>query len=292
MKLVTYEADGGARIGALVEGGVVDLGEVAPDMLSLIERGEAGLAQARAAVEAANDVQPMERVRLLAPIPRPRKNIVCLGMNYAAHAYESCRAKGLPEKLPEHPVFFTKSPTTVIGHAGEIPHDPAVSSQLDWEVELGFVLGRTGKDIPREDALGYIFGYTVINDISARDLQNRHQQFFKGKSLDGTCPMGPCIVTADELPDAGDLSLTLRLNGRTMQDSRTRDLVFDIPTIVAVLSRGQTVEAGDVISTGTPSGVGMGLDPQRWLQPGDVLEAEIERIGVLRNTVVAARSRE
>jgi 2-keto-4-pentenoate hydratase/2-oxohepta-3-ene-1,7-dioic acid hydratase in catechol pathway len=288
MKLVTYEADGGARIGALVQGGVVDLGMIAPDMLSLIDRGEAGLAQARSAVEAAGDVLPMERVRLLAPIPRPRKNIVCLGMNYAAHAYESCRAKGLPEKLPEHPVFFTKSPTTVIGPGAAIPHDPTVTAQLDWEVELGFVLGRTGKNIPKEDALGYIFGYTVINDISARDLQGRHQQFFKGKSLDGTCPMGPCIVTADELPDAGDLALSLRLNGKTMQDSRTRDLVFDIPTIVAALSRGQTVEAGDVVSTGTPSGVGMGLDPQTWLKAGDVLEAEIERIGVLRNTVAAA----
>jgi 2-keto-4-pentenoate hydratase/2-oxohepta-3-ene-1,7-dioic acid hydratase in catechol pathway len=288
MKLVTYEADGGARIGALVQGGVVDLGMIAPDMLSLIDRGEAGLAQARSAVEAAGDVLPMERVRLLAPIPRPRKNIVCLGMNYAAHAYESCRAKGLPEKLPEHPVFFTKSPTTVIGPGAAIPHDPTVTAQLDWEVELGFVLGRTGKNIPKEDALGYIFGYTVINDISARDLQGRHQQFFKGKSLDGTCPMGPCIVTADELPDAGDLALSLRLNGKTMQDSRTRDLVFDIPTIVAALSRGQTVEAGDVVSTGTPSGVAMGLDPQTWLKAGDVLEAEIERIGVLRNTVAAA----
>ncbi len=288
MKLVTYEADGGARIGALAEGGVVDLGTVAPDMLSLIDRGEAGLAQARAVVEAANDVLPIENVRLLAPIPRPRKNIVCLGMNYAAHAYESCRAKGLPEKLPEHPVFFTKSPTTVIGPGAEIPHDAAVTAKLDWEVELGFVLGRTGKNIRQEDALGYIFGYTVINDISARDLQSRHQQFFKGKSLDGTCPMGPCIVTADELPDGGDLALTLRLNGQTMQDSRTRDLVFDIPTIIAELSRGQTVEAGDVVSTGTPSGVGMGLEPQVWLKPGDVLEAEIERIGVLRNTVVAA----
>jgi len=288
MKLVTYDANGGARIGALVQDGVVDLGTVAPDMLSLIERGQAGLDEARAAIDAAQNIVPMDRVRLLAPIPRPRKNIVCLGMNYAAHAYESCRAKGLPEKLPEHPVFFTKSPTTVIGPDAEIPLDPAVTTQLDWEVELGFVLGRTGKNIAKEDALAHIFGYTVINDISARDLQSRHQQFFKGKSLDGTCPMGPCIVTADELPDAGDVALSLRLNGRTMQDSRTRDLVFDIPTIIAVLSRGQTVEAGDVVSTGTPSGVGMGWNPQTWLKPGDVLEAEIERIGVLRNTVAAA----
>jgi 2-keto-4-pentenoate hydratase/2-oxohepta-3-ene-1,7-dioic acid hydratase in catechol pathway len=287
MKLVTYEMEGAARIGALVEGGVVELSAVAPDMLSLIERGEAGLADARAAVEQGSPVA-MDRVRLLAPIPRPRKNIVCLGMNYAAHAYESCRARGLPEKLPEHPVFFTKSPTSVNRPDGEIPLDAGLTTQLDWEVELGFVLGRTGKNVSRGDALGYVFGYTVINDISARDLQNRHQQFFKGKSLDGSCPMGPCIVTADELPDAGDLALTLRVNGQTMQDSRTRDLIFDIPAIIEVLSRGQTVEAGDIVSTGTPSGVGMGLDPQRWLQPGDVVEAEIERIGVLRNTVAAA----
>ena len=287
MKLVTYEMENATRIGALVDGGVVDLGAVAPDMLSLIERGEAGLAEARAAVEQGTPVA-MDRVRLLAPIPRPRKNIVCLGMNYAAHAYESCRARGLPEKLPEHPVFFTKSPTSVNRPDGEIPLDAELTQQLDWEVELGVVLGRTGKNISRDDALAHVFGYTVINDISARDLQNRHQQFFKGKSLDGSCPMGPCIVTADELPDAGDLALALRVNGETMQDSRTRDLVFDIPTIIEVLSRGQTVEAGDVISTGTPSGVGMGFDPQRWLQPGDVVEAEIERIGVLRNTVVAA----
>ena len=287
MKLVTYETDGGARPGALVDGGVVDLGAVAPDMLSLIDPGDAGLAEARAAVEA-GEVIPMERVRVLAPIPRPRKNIVCLGMNYAAHAYESCRARGLPEKLPEYPVFFTKSPTSVNRPDGEIPLDSELTKQLDWEVELGVILGRTGKNIAAADALGYVFGYTVINDISARDLQNRHQQFFKGKSLDGTCPMGPCIVTADELPDAGDLTLTLKLNGKTMQDSRTRDLIFDIPAVIAALSRGQTVEAGDVISTGTPSGVGMGLDPQVWLKPGDVLEAEIEGIGVLRNTVVAA----
>ncbi len=287
MKLVTYETEGAQRIGALVEGGVVDLGDVAPDMLSLIERGEAGLAEARAAVEQGTPL-PLDGVRLLAPIPRPRKNIVCLGMNYAAHAYESCRARGLPDKLPEHPVFFTKSPTSVNRPDGEIPLHAGLTQQLDWEVELGVVLGRTGTNISRDDAPGYVFGYTVINDISARDLQNRHQQFFKGKSLDGSCPMGPCIVTADELPDAGDLALSLRVNGETMQDSRTRDLVFGIPAIIEVLSAGQTVEAGDIISTGTPSGVGMGLEPQRWLRAGDVVEAEIERIGVLRNTVAAA----
>lgn len=206
-------------------------------------------------------------------------------MNYVEHAYESCRARGLPPTLPEYPVFFTKAPTTVNRPEGTIPFDPALTAQLDWEVELAFVIGRTGKNIPAGDALEYVFGYTIINDISARDLQQQHQQFYKGKSLDGTCPVGPCIVTADELPDAGNLALSLRLNGRTMQNSRTSELIFDIPTIIATLSRGQTVEAGDIVSTGTPSGVGMGMQPQLWLKPGDVLEAEIERIGVLRNTV-------
>jgi len=288
MKLVTYDAGQGPRLGALAGGGIVELSGIAPDMLSLIDGGAAALDAARAALSAAAGVVPHESARLLAPIPRPRKNIVCLGMNYAAHAIESLRAKGLPEELPEHPVFFTKAPTTVIGPDAEVPPHAAVTRKLDWEVELGVVLGRTGRDIPREEAMGYVFGYTIINDLSARDLQARHQQFFKGKSLDGTCPMGPCIVTADELPGAGDLALTLRLNGRTMQDSRTRDLIFDIPAIIAELSRGQTVEAGDVISTGTPSGVGMGMDPQLWLKAGDVMEAEIEGIGVLRNRVAPA----
>lgn len=288
MKLVTFETDGQERPGALMDDEVVDLSSVAPDMLALIGRGPEGLDRAREAAAARTRVLPLAEVGLQAPIPRPRKNIVCLGMNYAEHAYESRRARGLPPELPEHPVFFTKAPTSVNRPDGVIPFDPAITTQLDWEVELGFVLGRTGKDIPAEDALGYIFGYTVINDISARDLQSRHQQFYKGKSLDGTCPMGPCIVTADELPDASDLALRLRVNGKTMQDSRTRDLIFGIPEIIATLARGQTIEAGDIISTGTPSGVGMGLEPPTWLQPGDQIEAEIEGIGVLRNTVARA----
>lgn len=285
MKLATYEAGGEQRLGAVVGDEIVDLSGVAADMLTLIGKGQAGLEQAQAAVTARAAVTALADVRLLAPIPRPQKNIVCLGMNYVAHAYESCRARGLPEVLPPHPVMFTKAPTAVIGPDAAVPYDAALTEQLDWEVELAFIVGRTGKDIAAADALGYIFGYTVLNDVSARDLQNQHQQFFKGKSLDGTAPLGPWIVTADELPAAGDLALKLRVNGETMQDSRTSDLIFDIPTIIATLSRGQTIEAGDIVSTGTPSGVGLGFTPPRWLKPGDVMEAEIEGIGVLRNTV-------
>lgn len=288
MRLVTF-AERGVMIGALRDTDVVMLDSVAPDMQTLIEMGPSGLKRAAQIVQEAlpHNIRSLDQVRLLAPIPRPRKNIVCLGMNYAEHARESMRAKGLPETLPEHPVFFTKAVTTVNDPDGGIPLDPNVTQQLDWEVELAFIIGVGGKNIKREDAMRHVWGYTIINDISARDLQTRHQQFFKGKSLDGSCPMGPCILTADEVPDPRELGLRLRVNGETRQDSSVADLIFDIPTIIEVLSLGQTLEPGDIIATGTPSGVGMGMQPQQWLQVGDVIEAEIDRIGVLRNTVVA-----
>jgi 2-keto-4-pentenoate hydratase/2-oxohepta-3-ene-1,7-dioic acid hydratase in catechol pathway len=285
MRLVTYRAGSTTRIGAVQEDRIIDLSVVAPDMLSLIDLGSAGLEQARAAVAAATTTLPLSQVTLLAPIPRPRKNIVCLGMNYALHAYESARARGNPEVLPEYPVFFTKAPTSVVGHEGTVPLHESVTSQLDWEVELGFVIGHTAREVEESAALGYVFGYTVINDVSARDLQNRHQQFFRAKSLDGCGPMGPWIVTADEVPDPHALGIRLRVNGETMQESHTGDQIFKIPTVISVLSHGMTVEAGDVFATGTPAGVGMGRKPQVWLKDGDVMEAEIDGIGILRNTV-------
>jgi 2-keto-4-pentenoate hydratase/2-oxohepta-3-ene-1,7-dioic acid hydratase in catechol pathway len=288
MRLVTYHDGSGAHLGALRGEEVVALDAVAPSMLALIDGGPELLQQARAALESAAATTPLSAVRLLAPIPRPRQNIVCLGMNYVAHAIESDRARGREPKLPEHPVFFTKAVTTVCGPDDEIPLDPRVTAQLDYEVELAYIVGRGGKNIAREDALGHIFGYTIINDVSARDLQNQHMQFFKGKSLDRTCPIGPYIVTADEIPDPSALGLRLRLNGETRQDSSVSDLIFDIPTTLAVLSLGQTVEPGTIVSTGTPSGVGMGRNPPEYMRAGDVMEAEVDRIGVLRNRVVAA----
>lgn len=288
MRLVTYKDEGGVHLGALRDDSVVSLDHVAPDMLTLIDGGDAALKQARAAVERAESTRPLSEVQLLAPIPRPRQNIVCLGMNYAEHARESMRAKGLPETLPPHPVFFTKAVTTVCGPDDDIPLDPKVTSQLDYEVELAYIIGRSGKNISRDDAMNYVFGYTIVNDVSARDLQNQHQQFFKGKSLDRSCPLGPCIVTADEIPDPGKLGLRLRLNGETRQDSSVGDLIFDIPTTIEVLSLGATIEPGTIVSTGTPSGVGMGLTPPTYMKPGDVMEAEIDQIGVLRNKVVEA----
>jgi 2-keto-4-pentenoate hydratase/2-oxohepta-3-ene-1,7-dioic acid hydratase in catechol pathway len=285
MRLVTYRDGGDARVGAIHGDRVIDLSGLAPDMQSLIEQGETGTERARAAVEAATSSQPLTAVTLLAPLPRPRKNIVCLGMNYALHAYESARARGNPEVLPEYPVFFTKAPTSVIGPDAVVPLHQAETSQLDWEVELAFIMGRTARDVRESEALDYVFGYTVLNDVSARELQSQHQQFFRAKSLDGCGPLGPWIVTADEIPDPHALGLRLRVNGETMQESSTGDQIFKIPTIIAVLSHGMTLEAGDIISTGTPAGVGMGRHPQVWLKDGDVMEAEVDGIGVLRNTV-------
>ncbi len=288
MRLVTYRDQGVIRLGALRGDSVVALDSVAPDMLSLIDMGEEGLAKAQAVLESATSSRPLAEVQLLAPIPRPRQNVICLGMNYVAHAIEGDRARGREPKLPEFPVFFSKVPGAVCGQDDEIPLDSNVTRELDYEVELAFIIGRGGKNISRADALGHIFGYTIINDISARDLQSRHQQFFKGKSLDRSCPMGPCIVTADEIPDPATLGLRLRLNGETRQDSHVGDLIFDIPTCIEFLSLGQTVEVGTVISTGTPAGVGLGRIPPEYMKPGDVVEAEIDGIGVLRNRIVAA----
>ncbi|HVC79149.1 MAG TPA: fumarylacetoacetate hydrolase family protein [Chloroflexota bacterium] len=285
MRLVTYRDGDDARIGAIHGDRVIDLSDQAPDMQSLIEQGDPGTRRARAAVEAAASSRPLSEVSLLAPIPRPRKNIVCLGMNYAAHAYESARARGNPEVLPEYPVFFTKAPTSVIGPDAVVPLHQDETSQLDWEVELAFIIGRKARNVSESDALDYVFGYTVLNDVSARELQSQHQQFFRAKSLDGCGPLGPWIVTADEIPDPHALNLRLRVNGETMQDSSTGDQIFKIPAIISVLSHGMTLEAGDIISTGTPAGVGMGRHPQLWLKDGDVMEAEVEGIGVLRNPV-------
>lgn len=286
MKLVTFQDAQGIHVGALRGENVVSLDEIAPNMLAFIESGAEALEHARAVIERGDHTQTLRAVKLRAPIPRPRQNVICVGMNYVAHAIESDRARGREPKLPEVPVFFTKAATTVCGPEDVIPLDPRATKQLDYEVELAFVFGRAAKDISADDALNYVFGYTIVNDISARDLQNRHQQFFKGKSLDNSCPMGPCIVTVDEIPDPGKLHITLRVNGETRQDSNTGDLIFNIPKLIEYLTVGFTVEAGTIVSTGTPSGVGMGKTPPAWLNAGDVIEAEVEKIGVLRNTVI------
>lgn len=255
------------------------------DMLTLIDSGM-DLTTAAAGFTPVMQVNAAE-ITVLAPIPRPRKNVMCLGLNYLEHAQETANQVGRTGKAPQYPIVFTKCPTSVTGHEAVIPFDPDTCSQLDWEAELGVVLGKGGKKISRATALEHVFGYTVINDVSARDIQLNHKQYFLGKSIDGGCPMGPYIITKDEIADPQNLNIGCRVNGVTKQSSNTRHMIFDIATIIEWLSRGMTLEAGDVIATGTPSGVGFVREPPEYLVPGDVVECEVESVGVLRNTIGA-----
>jgi 2-keto-4-pentenoate hydratase/2-oxohepta-3-ene-1,7-dioic acid hydratase in catechol pathway len=232
---------------------------------------------------------PSSAIEFLAPLPRPRRNLFCVGKNYQEHArefsasgFDASAAKG--EDIPEHPIFFTKAPGSVIGPGVPIDAHRDLTHQLDYEAELAVVIGRGGRNIRKDRALHHVWGYTIVNDVTARDLQRKHRQWFIGKSLDGFCPMGPCIVTADEI-DAANLAVRCWVNGELRQSARTSDLIFDIPTLIETLSAGITLEPGDVIATGTPAGVGIGFDPPRFLQPGDVVKIEIERIGILENRV-------
>lgn len=286
MKLVTYHHNGRMSIGAVQGENIIDLSAVATSMLHLVEAGAEGLAQAQGYIGTAQQLIPLESVSLQAPIPRPTRNVMCLGLNYADHAEETYATQGRQTQLPEFPIVFTKATTAVNGPYDDIPFDAAVSEKIDWEVELGVIIGRYGRNIPRQQAMDYVFGYTVINDVTARDLQRQHRQYFKGKSLDGFCPMGPWIVTADAL-DPGQLRLTSRVNSVTKQDSSTQHMLFAIPDIIAHLSRGMTLLPGDIIATGTPSGVGFARQPPEFLKPGDVVECEVENVGVIKNRIVA-----
>jgi 2-keto-4-pentenoate hydratase/2-oxohepta-3-ene-1,7-dioic acid hydratase in catechol pathway len=251
-------------------------------MLDLIAAGQDTLADLNALHRTA---VALAGAQLLAPIPNPRRNIFCVGLNYAEHAKESAEARGREAKIPKVPVFFTKATHAVNGPYGDIPFDPAVSTQIDWEAELGVVIGRRGKNISQAEAMNYVFGYTVINDVSARDLQAAHSQFFKGKSLDGACPMGPWILTADEVADPHALGIRCRVNGVIKQEAVTSQMIFKIPALIESLSLGMTLEPGDVIATGTPSGVGFARTPPEFLKPGDVVECEVDGVGLIRNRV-------
>jgi len=292
MRLVSCEYGGQAHLGAVLGEAVVLPGLAGAElngMLALIEAGPAGWRAYAAEIEQcpANCRVPLREVRLCAPIPRPRKNVMCLGLNYADHAAESLAAHGRLPELPVHPVVFTKAVTSVTAHGAAITVDAALTTQLDWEVELAVIIGRGGRGIAAEHALEHVFGYTVLNDLSARDLQFRHKQYFLGKSLDGACPMGPWIVTADEIADPQRLDLRCWVNGVLKQSSNTRHQIFSIAETIAVLSRGMMLEPGDIIATGTPAGVGFARTPPEFLRPGDVVECEVEKIGRLRNRITA-----
>jgi 2-keto-4-pentenoate hydratase/2-oxohepta-3-ene-1,7-dioic acid hydratase in catechol pathway len=228
-------------------------------------------------------------VRLEAPIREPR-NILCVGKNYREHAREFTQsgfdssAKNIAESVPTAPIIFTKSPGSVIGDGESIRYPQGVSNCVDYEAELGVIIGKRGRAISRESAYDYVWGYTIVNDMTARDLQSRHKQWFLGKSLDTFCPMGPWIVTSDEL-DPTNVDIRSLVNGELRQNGNTRDLIFDIPCLIETLSAGMTLEPGDVIATGTPAGVGIGFNPPKYLFPGDEIVVEVSGIGRLTNRI-------
>lgn len=284
MRLLMYRTESGPRLGALRGEDVIDLevfartlGQNVPaDMLGLIDLGEDGLSRVRPL---------LSRPDSDASNPS-RGNVIAIGRNYLDHAQESARVRG--EEVTR-PTVFTKAHTSITGPNSEILIDGNITSQVDWEAELGVIIGRRVINIPRHLALDYVFGYTVLNDVSARDVQfDWGGQFFKGKSLDGFCPIGPWIVTRDEVPDPQNLHIHLRINGETKQDANTRDMIFPVDELIAELSAGMTLVPGNLIATGTPEGVGMARVPPEFLKPGDLMETEIEGIGTLRNRFVSA----
>jgi len=227
---------------------------------------------------------PLADVRLAAPV-RPHKNIFCVGRNYLEHAKEGARALGRELKLPDVPTFFSKAPTAIADPDARLRFSAAISREYDWEGELAVVIGKRIVNATEENAMEAVFGYTCLNDITARDLQRAHLQWLKGKSLDGSCPIGPWIVDSAEIPDPHRLQLSLRVNGAKKQEANTAQMIFRIPRLVAELSRGLTLEPGDVIATGTPDGVGFARTPPEFFQHGDVVEVSIQKIGTLRNAV-------
>jgi 2-keto-4-pentenoate hydratase/2-oxohepta-3-ene-1,7-dioic acid hydratase in catechol pathway len=282
MRFVTFRAADGRTAPGAIEGGSIR--PISTDTL----RDYIALApHERIARHASEDFVPLAAVSLEAPV-RPARNVFCVGRNYLEHAKEGARASGRELKLPSVPTFFTKAPTAIVGPDATLRLEASVSNEYDFEAELAVVIGATCKDVSEADALDVVFGYTALNDVTARDLQRAHGQWFKGKSLDDACPIGPWIVSAEELGDAQLLDIALRRNGEQKQRSNTSHMIFPIRRLIAELSKGMTLLPGDVIATGTPEGVGFARNPPEFLADGDALEVEIEKIGVLRNRVAIA----
>ena len=288
MKFITFSRGGKPAPGVWLGGGrIADLSGVAGSMVELIAGGPEALAAARRVTNDTDASLSADEVALEAPIPWPRKNVFCVGRNYVDHVAEGARAMGTETKLPIVPQFFTKAPTAVNAPGAPVRLDNSLTKLLDYEVELAVVIGKAGRDIPAERAYEHVFGYTIANDVTARDLQRRHDQWFKGKSLDTTLPLGPWIVDAEEIGDPTTLELSLTVNGEERQRAKASQMIFDIPAIIASLSAGMTLEPGDVIATGTPSGVGFAMDPPQGLKDGDVVVARIDRIGELVSPIKA-----
>lgn len=300
MKLLTFTLEGEMRLGAMLDGGqVIDLSKVwasaahphqatvpPASVMDVIALGDQALGALRFLIDNARKEKefllPVDNIDFAAPIPFPRKNIFCVGRNYKAHIIEGNVARGRdPNDFPKALELFTKPPTAVVGHKAVVSRHADITDLLDYEVELAIVIGKLGRDIPVERAYEHVFGYTIVNDITARDLQARHGQWFKGKSLDGTCPIGPVVVLKSVIDDPNNLNLSLSVNGEVRQSANTSDMLFDVAHVISEVSAGMTLEPGDIIATGTPSGVGLALTPPRSLQPGDVLSARIDHIGEL-----------
>lgn len=299
MKLLTYKTKNSEpKIGVLKSDVIIDLEtlgfkhnlEFPKTMLDLIDAGSDEVKKIENAVKASSEnviaacSVPMAEATLLAPIPRPRKNIIGIGLNYTEHVAESARTLDTDNALPQKPVIFSKPPTTVTATNTEILHNEKLTQQLDWEVELAVIIGKKGKYVPKSEAMDYVFGYTVINDISARDCR-RAGQWIVSKGQDTFAPMGPVLVTRDEIENPHDLDLSLTVNGVEKQRSNTKFMLFRIEDLIEDLSTVFTLEPGDIIATGTPAGVGAGRDPQEWMWDGDVVEATVEGIGTLTNRI-------
>jgi len=285
MRLVTFRTDGGPRLGVLRNGDeVVELDEPR-DMLTLIDSGQDGLARAKAALGSPKSrAHRLDGLELLPPLPEPRGNVIAIGRNYQKHAEETAMGHE-----PSPPTVFTKAITSLTEPFADIAIDPSVSDKIDWEVELAVVIGRSGANIRRAQARPYVFGYMALNDVTARDIQSGWGgQYFKGKSLDRSSPTGPWLVTADEIPDPQSLELRLRINGAVKQDGNTGDMIYPVDALIEWVSKGMTLLPGSIIATGTPDGVGFARTPPEFLQPGDLMETEVEGIGTLRNRIVAA----
>lgn len=295
MKLVTFSTGSTHRVGVVdTDAGLVhDVTELLPagaGVPEVIEQwAELGPLLGESASAPRATAVPLAEVRLLAPIPRPRRDIFCVGKNYRAHVAEFGRSgydhPDRSEELPEYPVVFSKATTSVTGPFDDIDPHHGVTAELDYEAELGVIIGVGGRGITREAAFDHVWGYTIVNDFTARDLQRKHKQWLIGKSLDTHCPMGPYAVSADEVPDVTALQVESRVNGEPRQSAPVKDLIFDIPELIATLSAGITLQPGDVIATGTPAGVGIGFDPPRFMVSGDVVEVAITGLGAQRNRI-------